>query len=103
MSESIRLDKWLWFARFVKTRALAQKLIARGQVTLNGAVVAKTSATVRERDAVAVTIGSVRRTVVVKAAGERRGPPTEARMLYEEAAPPERLGWEDAAPPLVRH
>lgn len=95
-----RLDKWLWYARFVKTRALAQKLIERGQVGLNGARVLKMSATVQPGDSVAVTLGPVRRTVIVRDPGERRGPPAQARALYEEPSPPERLSWEDKGLPL---
>jgi len=99
---SVRIDKWLWFARFVKTRALAQKLIERDQVALNGAPVQKTSATVRAGDTLTVVVGHLRRTVVVRALGERRGPPAEARALYDEPAPPEALSWEEAALPLYR-
>lgn len=98
--ESLRLDKWLWYARFAKTRAMTQKLIERGQVSVNGALVLKTSAQVHAGDTVAVVLGPVRRTVVVRDTGERRGPPTEARTLYEEQGPPERLSWEEAGLPL---
>jgi ribosome-associated heat shock protein Hsp15 len=98
--ESLRLDKWLWYARFAKTRALAQKLIERGQVKVNGAGAQKPSAGVRPGDTVAVVMGPVRRTVIVRDTGERRGPPAEARTLYDEPAPPERLSWEEAGAPL---
>ena len=99
MSE-LRLDKWLWFARFCKTRSLAQKLIERGQATLNGALVEKPSVTVHQGDRLVITIGRLRRTVVVTDIADRRGPSEEARALFEEAAPPERLDPNDAAPPL---
>jgi ribosome-associated heat shock protein Hsp15 len=77
-----RLDKWLWFARFAKTRTLAAKLVASGFVRVNGERA--------EQAAKAVTVGDVltlalaRTTVVVRveALGERRGPATEARTLY---------------------
>jgi ribosome-associated heat shock protein Hsp15 len=98
--QSLRLDKWLWYARFAKTRAMVQKLIERGQVAVNGAQVLKTSAQVHAGDKVAVVLGPVRRTVIVRDMGERRGPSAEARALYEEPAPPERLSWEDAGLPL---
>jgi ribosome-associated heat shock protein Hsp15 len=100
MSEELRIDKWLWFARFVKTRADAQKLVARGQVMLNGKVVAKTSTGVRVGDRLTVVIGPTSHALVVAALGTRRGPATEAQALYERTAPPTRLDWEDAAPPL---
>jgi len=99
---SLRLDKWLWYARFAKTRAMAQKLVERGQVTVDGVQVLKTSAQVHAGDTVAVVLGPVRRTVIVRDTGARRGPPTEARTLYDEPAPPERLSWEDAGLPLHR-
>lgn len=95
-----RLDKWLWHARFAKTRALAQKLIERGQVSVNGVVAEKAGAPVHAGDAVAVVLGPMRRTVIVRALGTRRGPPAEARTLYDEPAPAERLSWEDAGLPL---
>ncbi|MDX2224722.1 MAG: RNA-binding S4 domain-containing protein [Rhodospirillaceae bacterium] len=82
----IRLDKWLWFARFCKTRALAQKMIEHGQVTVDGVVANRPSATVRPGQALAITLGPVRRAVIVAATGVRRGPPTEAQALYTEHA-----------------
>jgi len=97
-----RIDKWLWFARFGKTRAVAQKLIERGQVSINGVVVKKVSALVRKGDRIAVILETVKRNMTVRELGERRGPATEARLLYEEAAPKERLASEDAALPLYR-
>jgi ribosome-associated heat shock protein Hsp15 len=96
----LRLDKWLWFARFCKSRALAQKLIERGQVKLNGGTVEKTSATVRPGDKLEMIFGPIKRRVVVLDLGERRGPAEEARALYEETAPPERLDALAAALPL---
>ncbi len=99
---ALRLDKWLWYARFGKTRGVVQKMIERGQVSLNGHLVRKTAAPVHPGDVVAVVLGSVRRTVIVRDTGERRGPPSEARGLYDEPAPPERLSWKEAAPALHR-
>lgn len=95
-----RLDKWLWQARFVKTRGLAQKLIERGQVRVNGAVAEKAGHAIRPGDKLAVVLGPVKRGVVVRGLGERRGPAEEARTLYEEPYGPERLSFEDAALPL---
>ena len=105
MSESVpiaappgrRLDQWLWFARLVKSRSLAARLCAAGQVTLNGIAVRKPNQIVRIGDAVAAPQGGWRRTVQVSALGTRRGPPPEARLLYEEAAPPLRLATEAPA------
>ena len=100
MTGALRLDKWLWFARFCKTRSLAQKLIERGQAALNGAVVQKVSAVVRPGDRLAITIGRLRRTVIVTDVAERRGPPEEARTLFDEPSAPERLDPADGALPL---
>jgi ribosome-associated heat shock protein Hsp15 len=94
------LDKWLWFARFCKTRALAQRLIERGQVTLNGAHIRKASALVRVADRLILTVGPLKRSIVVAALGVRRGPPAEARALYDEPNPPEKLPRDEAALPL---
>jgi len=87
-SGSQRLDKWLWFARFARTRSLAAKLCESGLVTLGGAAVGKPNRSVRAGDVLAIPQGRVVRTVRVTALGERRGPPAEARTLYEELAEP---------------
>ena len=97
-----RIDKWLWFARFGKTRAVAQKLVTRGQVSINGRTVKKTSAAVRIGDKIGVILGAVKRNVTVCALGERRGPADEARRLYDEPAPLERLSSEHAALPVYK-
>jgi ribosome-associated heat shock protein Hsp15 len=81
-----RLDQWLWFARFAKSRSLASRLCAAGEVAINGATVKKPNQTVRVGDVVVVPQGGWQRTVRVLALGLRRGPATEARTLYEEAA-----------------
>jgi ribosome-associated heat shock protein Hsp15 len=86
---SQRLDKWLWFARFARTRSLAAKLCASGEVTLGGAVVTKANQTVRIGDGLTVPLGRMRRFVEVAAIGARRGPPAEARLLYREIAAPQ--------------
>ncbi len=97
---SERLDKWLWFARFIKTRGLAQKLIERGQVSVNGSKAEKAGHALRPGDKVVIVLGPVRRSVIVRGLGERRGPAEEARGLYEEPQPAERLSSEEAALPL---
>ncbi|HJU19946.1 MAG TPA: RNA-binding S4 domain-containing protein [Stellaceae bacterium] len=83
-----RLDQWLWFARLVKSRSLAVRLIAAGAVTRNGAVVKKANQAVRIGDCLIVPQGRLRRTVHVLALGTRRGPFSEARLLYQETAAP---------------
>jgi ribosome-associated heat shock protein Hsp15 len=96
---SARLDKWLWFARFAKTRSLAAKLCTRGSVTVGSVPVAKAAHPVYVGDALTVRQGRLLRRVTVLALGERRGPPAEARLLYAEAEMPlalrdvERRAW----------
>ncbi len=81
-----RLDQWLWFARFVKSRSLAARLCAAGAVTVNGAPVKKANHPIRMGDIVVLPQGGWQRTVRVLALGFRRGPAPEAQLLYEEAA-----------------
>jgi ribosome-associated heat shock protein Hsp15 len=88
---SRRLDQWLWFARFVKSRSLASRLCAAGAVAVNGLAVKKGNHAVRVGDAIELPQGPFRRTVRVLALGTRRGPTAEARLLYEEPAAPVRL------------
>lgn len=87
----LRLDKWLWFARFVKTRGLAQDLCESGHVRLNGQPVSKASTTVKVGDELVLVLGPYRRFLRVLALGVRRGPAPEAQTLYEETAEAERL------------
>jgi ribosome-associated heat shock protein Hsp15 len=91
-----RLDQWLWFARFVKSRSLAARLCAAGAVTVNGSPVKKANHPIRMGDIVVLPQGGWQRTVRVLALGSRRGPAPEARLLYEEAAVSIRLA--DLAP-----
>ena len=86
-----RLDQWLWFARFVKSRSLAARLCAASAVTINGSTVTKPNQAVRVGDIVIVSQSGWRRTVRVCGLGVRRGPASEARLLYEEQAAPLRL------------
>jgi ribosome-associated heat shock protein Hsp15 len=86
-----RLDQWLWFARFAKSRSLAARLCAAGAVAINGSTVTKPNQAVRVGDIVIVPQGGWRRTVRVQALGVRRGPASEARLLYEEETAPLRL------------
>jgi ribosome-associated heat shock protein Hsp15 len=83
-----RLDKWLWFSRVTKTRSLAAKLVAAGSVRINKVRADTPSQAVRIGDV--LTIGVGQRVLVRKvlALGGRRGPPEEARTLYEDLAPP---------------
>ncbi|HWD58000.1 MAG TPA: RNA-binding S4 domain-containing protein [Stellaceae bacterium] len=81
---SRRLDQWLWFARFAKSRSLATRLCAAGAVDVNGIAVAKANHAVRPGDTVTLPQGGWQRTVEVLALGTRRGPAVEARTLFRE-------------------
>lgn len=83
--EKLRIDKWLWAARFYKTRTLASEEVARGRVTVNGQEI-KPAREVKPGDTVALRQGAVVRTVVVKGLSGVRGPAPVAQQLYEETA-----------------
>lgn len=83
-----RLDKWLWFARVVKTRTLAAGLVTDGRVRVNRERTLKPSHNVRPGDVVTVTVGPHVRILEVAAPGERRGAATEAQKLFRDLTPP---------------
>jgi len=78
-----RIDKWLWAARFFKTRSLAAEAVAGGKVEINGTR-AKPSRTVRIGDYLNIRRGPYEWTIIVKGVGKQRGPAPEAQSLYEE-------------------
>lgn len=81
--DSMRLDKWLWCARFYKTRGLATEEIGKGRVTVNGQNV-KAARELRVGNTVTLRQGPITRTVVVRALSAMRGPAPVAQQLYEE-------------------
>ncbi len=81
--ESTRIDKWLWAARFFKTRSLAADAVKGGRVELGGARV-KAAKEIAIGDELKITIGQDRRTVIVRGMSDRRGPAKVAVTLYEE-------------------
>jgi len=81
--DQVRIDKWLWAARFFKTRSLATEAVLGGRVHVNGARV-KPAKEVRAGDTVEVTTAGMKRTVVVAALSDKRGPASVAQTLYEE-------------------
>jgi ribosome-associated heat shock protein Hsp15 len=81
--EALRIDKWLWHARFCKTRAIAQDKAAGGHIRLNGQRIEKASQSVRVGDVLTLPVGNKIVAVKVTGLGERRGPAPEARTLYE--------------------
>jgi len=83
--ERLRIDKWLWAARFYKTRSLAAEQIGKHRVQVNGDL-AKPAREVRVGDTVDLRQGPVTRTVVVRGLSAQRGPAPVAQQLYEETA-----------------
>lgn len=83
--ESVRIDKWLWAARFFKTRSAATDAVTGGHVHVAGARV-KPSRELRIGETVEIVQGRAKRTVVVTGLAERRGPAAVAATLYEETA-----------------
>lgn len=81
--DSVRLDKWLWAARFFKTRSLATAAIAGGKVDVNGERT-KPSKAVKPGDTVRLRVGPYEHILIVRDLGERRGPVSVAQSLYEE-------------------
>jgi ribosome-associated heat shock protein Hsp15 len=93
---TLRLDKWLWFARLTKSRSLAARLCEAGAVAIAGRAMLKPHHPVRIGDVVTVPQGRLIHTVRIVALGSRRGPASEARTLYVETLPPRRPaqeGW----------
>ncbi|HTZ77768.1 MAG TPA: RNA-binding S4 domain-containing protein [Stellaceae bacterium] len=86
-----RLDRWLWCARFVRSRSLAARLCAGGMVALGGGTVSKAHQAVRVGDRLTLRLGRWERSVEVLALAARRGPAREARLLYAETVPPRAL------------
>lgn len=87
-TQSIRIDKWLWYARIMKSRTLAQKLAVSGHVRLNKEKVAAAKQAVKPGDTLTITLP--RRLLILKVLklGTRRGPAVEAQTLYEDLSPP---------------
>jgi ribosome-associated heat shock protein Hsp15 len=81
---SLRLDKFLWFARIVKTRGLAQQLAEQGRLRLGGRVIDRAHAPVRVGDVLSFAVHGRVRVLRIEALPARRGPPAEARALYSE-------------------
>lgn len=86
-----RVDQWLWFARIAKSRTLAQALVAGGKVRINRTRIEKPSATVKPGDVLTLALGPTVRVLEILAIGTRRGPATEAQLLYRDLAPPPSL------------
>lgn len=103
---AVRVDKWLWAARFYKSRSLAVTAIDGGKVTVNDERV-KPARELKAGDSVRLRLGPYEHVVVVRALSDRRGPATQAALLFEETAESraarEKLHWQlkHAAPVIV--
>ena len=91
--DKLRLDKWLWHARFFKTRSLAAREVGAGHIRINGDKTDKPARNVATGDVLTFMQGRQVRIVRVEAMGTRRGPATEAQTLYTDLSP-----VEDSAP-----
>ena len=90
---SLRVDKWLWYARFFKTRSLAAKFVNGGKIRIRSGEISvratKSSHTVRVNDVLTFPKGDHIRVIKILDPGKRRGPAPEAQGLYEDLAPPQ--------------
>ena len=87
--QSMRVDKWLWHARFFKTRTLATKLVAAGNIRINGVKQSRASANLRVGDVLTFPLHTHVRVIEVVALSVRRGPAVEAQALYIDRDPPQ--------------
>lgn len=94
-SEKIRLDKWLWHARFFKTRSLAAKVVSAGGCRVDGQPVSKPAYLIGPGVVVTFSQADHIRVIKVRATGLRRGPASEAITLYEDLDPPKPRVRED--------
>lgn len=95
---SQRIDKWLWFARIVKTRSLATALVGGGKVRVNRQKISKASHSVAPGDVLTIVLRGHVRVLRVLDPGTRRGPAPEARQLYEDLSAPAPEGPAPPAP-----
>lgn len=87
-TQKLRIDKWLWHARFFKTRSLGAKVVSGGKLRVNGQPISKPAYMVSASDVLTFPQADHVRVIKVLALGERRGPAPEAQQLYEDLAPP---------------
>ena len=85
-----RLDRWLWFSRIVKSRTSAAQLVLDGKVRVNRTRILKPSHSIRRGDVLTIALRGRIRILKVLRAGQRRGPPLEAKLLYQVLNDPSR-------------
>lgn len=86
-AERLRLDKWLWYARILKSRTLAQKLVQSGHVRVDGARTTRPDFSIKPGMVLTMNVHDRLRVLKVRDLGTRRGPATEAQALYEDLSP----------------
>lgn len=89
--ETQRIDKWLWYARFFKTRSLTAKLVSAGKLRVNSVPIAKPAFGVKHGDVLTFPQADAVRVIKIEALGDRRGPATEAATLYTDMSPPQKI------------
>ena len=89
-SAPLRIDKWLWYARFFKSRALASRMVSSGRLRIDGDAVSKPHRHVQVGQTLIFPQGEVTRTIEVRALATRRGPASEAQALYHDLDPPQK-------------
>ena len=99
---SPRLDKWLWHARFLKSRTLASKLCKSGKVRVNGERVKKAHVVVQPGDVLIFPLGRHIRLIKILKLGLRRGPAKEAQLLYKDLEPPVHSRPRAAVDPVAK-
>lgn len=87
--ETIRIDKWLWHARFFKTRSLASRVVAAGKLRIDGTLISKPARTVGPGNVLTFAKDDRIRVIQIDAIGTRRGPAPEAQSLYTDLTPAE--------------
>ncbi|MEE2745651.1 MAG: RNA-binding S4 domain-containing protein [Pseudomonadota bacterium] len=86
--DTIRIDQWLWFARFLKSRSLATKLCLSGKIRVNGELISKAHRKIRQGDVLTFPLNRDIRVIRIQQLSGRRGPSKEAQTLYEDLNPP---------------
>ena len=87
MTEKIRLDTWLWYARFYKSRSLSSKVILSGKVRVNSNKIIKPASKVKINDVLTINHVNTVRIIQIESIGSRRGPASEAQALYNDLSP----------------
>ena len=82
MTEKIRLDTWLWYARFYKSRSLSSKAILSGKLRVNSNTISKPASKVKIKDVLTINHMNMVRIIQIQSLGSRRGPASEAQRLY---------------------